>query len=444
LAQIQDLTKAGPQFVLQSPTPRLARFDLRINGYHFFAAVPPPGARATDPFVDILFPGCAYWVSVPAEGVPLRIEGNAVPGNETFQIIHEDSAADGTLPAGFRMIGNPFDFMVDWASVQVEYQGVRMSLQQAITHTPPLISPVIYTFTPQGYKFAVAPDGQLIPFEGHWIKLLQPVKLFIPPARSALRSVANVRSSALRRDYEQRDVQWRLQLSASVGNSADTYNYVGAATSAEDGEDRYDVPKAPPAPGSRVALNVLCSNGKLAQDLRKGPLSSRQVYPLEVITSEPNAEVRIGWENLNEVPKGYAVYLRDLDTHKQVYLRTTSGYTFNTGVSTVRHLQIIVDPNGSRPLNVLVRAAKAQAGVGAVFTYSLTQEADVEAVILSPTGQVVRRFNVKNSPAGVHTLNWDSKDSRGRSIGRGIYLLRLQAQTVDHQISQGVTTFMMR
>ncbi len=441
LAQIEDLTKGGPQFVLQNPTPRLARFDLSRNGYHFFAPVPPPGARPTDPFVDVLFPGCAYWVSVPSDGVSLRVEGNAVPSNEIFQIIHEDSASDGTLPAGFRMIGNPFDFPVDWASVQVEYQGVRMSLQQAINNTPSLISPVIYTFTPQGYKFATAPDGQLIPFEGHWIKLLQPVKLFIPPARSALRSPVNAKSEIRNPKSE---IQWRLQLSASVGSSSDTYNYIGAASNAEDGEDRYDVSKAPPAPGSRVVLNVLGSHGKLAQDLRKGPLTARQVYNLDVIANEPNSDVRIEWPNLNDVPKGYVVTLRDVETQRQVYLRTTSGYTFNTGANTVRRLQIIVDPNGSRPLNVLVRAAKAQAGVGAVFTYSLTQDADVEAVILSPTGQVVRRFNVKNSPAGVHTLNWDSKDSRGRSMGRGLYLLRLQAQTVDNQISQGVTTFTMR
>lgn len=441
LVKVEDLTKAGPQFVLQSPTPRIARFDLSRNGYHFFSPVPPPGARPTDPFVDLLFPGCAYWVAVPSEGVPLRIEGNAVPGNATFQIIHEDSALDGTLPPGFRMIGNPFDFTVDWASVQVEYQGVRMSLQQAINNTPPLISPVIYTFTPQGYKFATAPEGQLIPFEGHWIKLLQPVKLFIPPARSALRSPAKSEPRASASDTE---VHWRLQLSASVGGSSDTYNYIGAATNAEDDEDRYDVPKAPPAPGSRVVLNVLSGSGKLAQDLRKGPLSGRQVYNLEVITSEPNTDVRLTWSNLNDVPKGYAVYLRDAETQKQVYLRTTSGYTFNTGANTVRHLQIIVDPNGSRPLNVLVRTAKAQAGVGAVFTYTLTQDADVQATILSPTGQVVRRFNIKSALAGVHTLNWDSKDSRGRALGRGVYLLRLQAQTADHQISQGVTTFTLR
>jgi M6 family metalloprotease-like protein len=442
LAVIQDLTFAGPQFVLQSPNPNMARFDRSINNYHFFNPVPPPGARPTDPFVDLIFPGCAYWVLVPANGIPLRIEGSAVASNQIFQIIHEDSAADGTLPAGFRMIGNPFDFPVDWASVQVGFQGQRLSLQQAIDSN--LVSPVIYTFTPQGYRFSVAPDGQLTPFAGHWINLIQPVQLFIPPARSGLRSPVNAQKSTRNAPS---GVQWRLQLTASVGESSDAYNYVGAATTAEDGQERWDVPEAPDAPNSRVTLNIVPDDNpsaKLAQDLRKGPLTSKQIFNLEVVASAPNSDVRIGWENVQDVPNKYSVILRDPETQKQVYLRTSSGYTFNTGANTVRRLQVIVDPQGGKPLRVAVRASKAQAGIGALFIYSLSQEADVEATILSPTGQIVRRFNVRSSRAGIHTLNWDSKDSRGRTLGHGVYLLRVRAQTVDQQLSQGVATFTMR
>ncbi|MCS6862771.1 MAG: hypothetical protein NZT92_20895, partial [Abditibacteriales bacterium] len=398
LARIEDLTKAGPQLVLQSPTPRLARFDLGRNGYHYFNPVPPPGARPTDPFVDVLHPGCAYWVAVPPEGIPLRIEGDAVPNNQTFQIIHEDSAPDGTLPPGFRMIGNPFDFPVDWASLQIEYQGVRMSLQQAINHDPPLISPVIYTFTPRGYKFATAPDGQLIPFEGHWIKPLQPIKIYIPPARSALRNphlqtgTTDTTGATETTTARQRHDVWRLQITATTRGSTDAYNYIGAAADAQDSDDRYDVPKAPPAPGSTIALNIISRNGKLAQDLRKAPLTSTQTYNLEVITNEPHTDVRLTWDGLSHVPKRYALYLRDEETHKQINLRTTPGYTINTGAHTTRRLQIIVDPNGNRPLNLHVRTAKAQAGVGAIFAYTLTQQADVQAMILSPTGQVLRRL----------------------------------------------------
>ncbi len=392
----------------------------------------------------------------------VRIEGEAIPSNQVFQMFHEDSAADGTMPPGFRMVGSPFDFPVDWANVQIGFQGQVFSLDQAINNNPPLVSPIIYTFIQQGgYRFDVAPEGQLLPFTGHWIRLLQPAQIFIPPSRGGLRSVANSKGE---RRKAKGEIQWRLQLAASVGDSvtsmsSDVYNYVGASSAAEDGEDRWDAPKAPTPPGSRVLLNIVRSpngtagNGTAgngtesvpyAQDLRKGPFTKKQVFDLEVVADAPNVEVRLTWPNVQEVPKNYAVILRDLETQKQVYLRTSGGYTYNSGAGGARRLQIVVDPSGSKPLQVTVRAAKAQMGAGALFTYALSQEADVEAVVISPTGQLLRRFNARSAPVGVHTLSWDGKDSRGRALGRGVYLLRVRAQTPESQVSQGVATFMMR
>jgi hypothetical protein len=61
--------------------------------------------------------------------------------------------------------------------------------------------------------------------------------------------------------------------------------------------------------------------------------------------------------------------------------------------------------------------------------YSLASTSDVEFSITDYLGRVVRAFPSAGKEAGVHNLEWDSKDSSGASLPTGSYFLRMKAGT---------------
>jgi hypothetical protein len=62
---------------------------------------------------------------------------------------------------------------------------------------------------------------------------------------------------------------------------------------------------------------------------------------------------------------------------------------------------------------------------GATVSFFLAQPLDVRLAVHDPGGRLVRLLHDGPLPAGAHTLDWDGRDSLGRPVGAGIYLLRL-------------------
>ena len=64
------------------------------------------------------------------------------------------------------------------------------------------------------------------------------------------------------------------------------------------------------------------------------------------------------------------------------------------------------------------------------ITYSLPTSGVVSLVIYDVRGRIVRTLVDESRGAGVHTVVWDGRDGRGRSLSSGVYLARLQAGAV--------------
>ena len=60
------------------------------------------------------------------------------------------------------------------------------------------------------------------------------------------------------------------------------------------------------------------------------------------------------------------------------------------------------------------------------IVYTLEKESSIEVDIFNHRGQRVRSFS-DHKPKGRHNVNWDGKDSHGKSCGTGIYYFRMQA-----------------
>ena len=66
-----------------------------------------------------------------------------------------------------------------------------------------------------------------------------------------------------------------------------------------------------------------------------------------------------------------------------------------------------------------------------LLPFQLARPAEVELQVYNLLGQVVRRFVMGRLPAGYYdggrAVRWDGRDSRGRQVASGVYLVRLEA-----------------
>lgn len=165
---------------------------------------------------------------------------------------------------------------------------------------------------------------------------------------------------------------------------------------------------------------------------------------MEVACTQPNSEVAVRWPELNAtVPAGVTLMLQDLDTGEEVYMRTSAGYSFNSGPQGgTRRLRIVASAEPVAGLVVSGVSAQGLTGGGVAFTYALSQPAEVSAEIRNISGTVIKRFGPRSSGGGnVELLVWNGRSDRGSRVPAGRYLLRLTAQTDKGQAAQAIRAF---
>ncbi|MFC1926752.1 hypothetical protein ACFLWV_03265, partial [Chloroflexota bacterium] len=84
------------------------------------------------------------------------------------------------LTAGWNMIGLSADSPVPLADVMVSYGGETMSLVDAHTNNWVLKFFYCYDSVAGGYEMLTAPEGQLDPWCGYWVRSLVACDLIIP------------------------------------------------------------------------------------------------------------------------------------------------------------------------------------------------------------------------------------------------------------------------
>ena len=62
-----------------------------------------------------------------------------------------------------------------------------------------------------------------------------------------------------------------------------------------------------------------------------------------------------------------------------------------------------------------------------VLSYALPEAVEVSLVIYDALGREVRALRRGREPAGMRSVAWDGRDSRGQSVGSGVYVARLEA-----------------
>ena len=62
------------------------------------------------------------------------------------------------------------------------------------------------------------------------------------------------------------------------------------------------------------------------------------------------------------------------------------------------------------------------------IAYQLPRAGNVRLEVFDVSGRTVRMLASGHKQAGAYTVNWDSKDNRGRQVPHGVYFYRLDTK----------------
>ena len=421
---------------------RMARWWPGDGQYHYYpdplASFDPPDAASPGSVVPQPPAGLGYFVRLP-QAVTLNITGVPVTGLTQYNINLLWGSRD---PKGWNMIGCPFLTPIDFGSVQFVTNGKGETLAEAIASG--VTDGVLFGFrsTAAGGYYTFSPDpfsAMLEPFQGYWLRVRKDTTMVIYAPLVAMQSPAPTRPDP--------GQGWRLQLVATANGAVEPCNYIGMNTKAVTGYSPFWAVGKPPSvdAGLRAALvekDWGDQSGYYAQIVR--PASGRQEWDMEIACAQPNSEVALRWPELNAtVPAGVTLLLQDLDTGEEVYMRTSAGYTFNSGPQGgARRMHIVASSESLGGLNLSGVSAQGMAGGGVAFTYALSQPAEVTAEVRNISGTLIKQFAAKPTAGGaVELLVWNGRSDHGSKVPAGRYLMRLTARTEKGQTVQAIRPF---
>jgi len=441
-------------FGLSSGTVALHRWwpeDSNSNKYRTYpdnyGTFNPPDAMGGDPVVESPPAGLGYFVRLP-QAATIQEPGIILDNTAAS---YEIKLTRGLVPPrGWNMIGCPYSRAVDWGSVQFITNGKTQSITEAIEDG--VTNGILWEFVSTGdggyYDFPDIPlSATLQPFKGYWIHVWEDttLRLYAPSISGAsvtpASSVGNLEAAG----------GWQLQIIARAGGDVDPCNYIGAASIATSGYDPGLDVTEPPSTGSVVQCYQPRSDwgrysGNYARDIRSTAAGS-QTWDVEVSCQLGGVPVRVMWPELNSaVPGEVKLMLEDMDTGQQVYMRTTTGYSFTSPEDGgVRHLRIIAYDDSVTSLTLTGVSAQAMpSSSGAVITYSLSKPAKVTTEICNISGVIIRGLGERSSSGSrTEMVLWDGRSDSGTKVPAGRYLVRITACAADGQTVQAVRPFVI-
>lgn len=354
--------------------------------------------------------GVGYWMNLAS---PADLSDAGTPASDPVAI---------PLEAGWNLVGCPYNALIDFYTVRVrDMNNVTYTLQQSLSQG--ILASGLYAYVLGGYQ----PVGVLSHYTGYWLKTTQPCSLIISATTGAM-AVGGTRDATPKPANG-----WVLPLQTTCAGITDASTFVGAAQAATAGCDfGTDQPKPPlPAMGQYVYTTIdnhdwANYGGNYAVDVR--PSGVKSVWNLNISTNMVGQKVRLAWGDMSSLPRDVRPMLVDLDSGKQVYMRTTSAYVF-TAKDASRRLQIIADPSGAGALLISPLAASSTAA-GTAISYTLSQAATVEITVSNIAGRAVRLVSSGQvQPAGQNVVLWDGRDRNGVQVPDGRYLISITGKT---------------
>ncbi len=410
----------------------------------------PPDAQGGDPIVTSPPAGLGYFIRITlapdADYATVSAPGISLGGTTSRYEI--DLPYGANPPRGWHMIGCPFTSVLNWGSVQFITDGETQSVLEAVQDG--VTDGVLWEFVSEGdgghYEFPTDPlTATVEPFKGYWLHVWKDTTLVMfAPQVTGSAVAANAGADGLISDDG-----WQAQIIVSTGEHSDMSNYIGVSSQASAGYDPGLDIAEPPAVDTAVQCYQPRGDweqyaARYARDIRPAA-AGLQSWDMEVFCELSDVPVRVTWPQLNAtVPPEIKLMLEDRDSGRQVFMRTASGYTFNSPEGGgVHHLRIVAYDETATSLTLAGISAQALSGSGGVvITYSVSKPAAVSAEICNISGVVIKRLGQRTSSGNqVEMMLWDGRSDRGSKVPSGRYLARITAQAADGQSVQAVRPF---
>jgi hypothetical protein len=365
--------------------------------------------------------GRGYWVHLDSP-IMLTVSTEQALKDQSFTL---------SLTSGWNLIGYPFtdSMLFDLDAIQVRENGSATALSLREAAQQGWLKDVFWTYIEGKGYLVVHPTlphalRELEPWRAYWVHATRPLEIILP---SHSRLSALNRAAVTRRSKSADE--WSLQLVVRGQGSEDTC-LLGVSRVAGSGE--YVVRKPPPAPEPGPTLyfpSIPNQNGQsqpYAVSLRS-TLAPQAKWDVEVNPQGSSQPLMLTMPNLAELPRSLKVWLVDMKTGQRRYMRTVNSYNVNSD-GKPRRFQIIVEPAGVERKLLSALAASGGSGKPVLLSFVLGNEAYVSMEVINPTGKLVARSPVPvRRSAGLNTLIWDGRDSRGSILSRGVYLFRVTA-----------------
>jgi hypothetical protein len=423
----------GADAILARYLPSQGRYA-RYSG----SGVREPEASFNPPGVNVRPEGSA--IPTPPRGLGYFLRTNTPAFILGDEYIDPNTAYMIPLEPGWNMIGNPFPYAVPWSACEIEVEGqagVRQRLSILEAADKEYIRPQIYRYIglTGEYTWRTAPLGELLPWQAHWLRVLKPCTLIVPPlgtGRSRSDESDNPRVAAETRDG------WLLRLIARSGDREDANNFIGTSSRARDELSSEDVEK-PPAFQSYVQLRVIepRSRAALAQDLRRAGKRTMR-WELEITTDKPNAEVTLHWQQEVPLPLGMRLTLVDSLTGQRVSMNRQSAYTFRTDENSRRRFVVEAQPARLSQLRITQLNVTSTRGDQVTIQYALNTTATVQVMIQDATGRTLARLTGGTRSAGLNSATWNGRTDEGVAVPPGTYQIQIIATSEEGEVARAV------
>jgi len=349
-----------------------------------------------------LAPGRGYWLDMPGPAQVPHL------GQQVRRI-------QLTLPAGWSLIGAPFD-----------------TLQVAdIAQSPPGSVRSVYGF---GVQYDLA--SELVPGQGYWIDLSAPCEITLDldavksgPARPVPAGETVLPAS----------VAWELPITiapSSGGSDVQRQLMIGTAPEATAGLDpALGEREVPPWPPSAVFEARLAGAGNGTYVDLRGSDQTTLRYEIAWRGQREGSSLTLTWDAAG-LPTGCSARLVSLTPAlplSPVDMTATGSAVLPPQVAALGGVRIEIDLTGQSEALPRVLALYPNApnpfNPSTVIAFDLPRPGLVSLEIFDTAGRRVRSLIAGTMPAGHHRAEWDGRDDRGARVASGPYIYRLRHES---------------
>lgn len=233
---------------------------------------------------------------------------------------------------------------------------------------------------------------------------------------------------------------WSMRLMATIDGAADTDNFLGVSSRAEE----IGHISSPPPASDGPDLYFTTGGGRAATDFVEA-LGQGHSWTAAVSCSRPGARIHLSWPDLSAMPRDCRPTLTDESTGRPIYMRTASGYDFTLGPrESSRQFTIRIGTTAGDTL--AIEALQAQdVGGNVSISYLLAAPAAVSVEIRNLAGRLVRRLSSDALNAnGANTVTWNLAADAGQRVPAGRYVVCVRARAENGQVVQAIQSVAVR